>query len=640
MCGITGAIWTDPALAVDAGQLARMTAALAHRGPDGAGAYRGDYRVRPPYEALPGIALGHRRLAIIDLATGQQPMANEDESIWIVFNGEIYNFEYLRRRLEGSGHKFRTDSDTESIIHLYEDEGPECFAHLNGMFAVAIWDANRRRLVLGRDRLGKKPLVYRSEPRRMLFASELKSLLAVPGLPRDIDPAAIDEYLTYQYVPHPNMIFRGFRKLPPGHYAVWQDGELTVQPYWRPDWSYQREILEPDAAAELRALLESAVQIRLQSEVPLGAFLSGGIDSSLVVALMQKLSPTPVKTFTIGFPVKEYDESPYAERVAAHLRTDHQTLQVTPDAVGILPKLAWHYDEPFADSSAIPTWHLSQLTRQHVTVALSGDGGDELFAGYPRYRAVALAAMFDRLPPLKALAAMKAWQWLPSSGRQKSKLRQFKRFSAALLLPAERRYLDWISIFNESRRAELYTDDFLASLTTDPAAFLRTAWKRSQGRDAISSASLADLTTYLPCDLMTKVDIASMTHGLECRAPLLDYRVVEFAASLPSRLKYRRGRGKWLLRRAFGDLLPAEVWKRPKMGFGVPLDQWFRGELRDLTRDALLSPSARTRAYLRSDAVQKLLDEHDQRYFDHSARLWALVMLEMWLRQWAGTPVG
>jgi len=634
MCGITGAIWTDPKLAIDAALLKRMTDVLRHRGPDDEGQYQHEFQLRPPYEAMPGVALGFRRLSIIDLATGHQPMTNEDGTVQIVFNGEIYNYDYLRRRLEGSGHKFHTDSDTETIVHLYEDEGPNCFAHLNGMFAVALWDARRRRLVLGRDRLGKKPLVYRHESGRLLFASELKSLLTVPGLQRDIDPSAIDEYLTYQYIPHPNTIFRGFRKLPPGHWAVWQDGQLEVKPYWMPDFGHERRIAPGDAIAELRRLVEDAVRIRLRSDVPLGAFLSGGVDSSIVVALMQKLAAEPIKTFTIGFPVKEYDESAFAERVANHLQTHHTTLEVKPDAVAILPKLAWHYDEPFADSSAIPTWYLSELTRKHVTVALSGDGGDELFAGYSRYYAVALAGMFDRLPPFKSLAAARAWQLVPSSGRQKSLLRKAKRFSEVLTLAPERRYLDWVSIFNEPRRAEIYNDDFLGQLTSDPASFLRSAWRRSQGRDAVSAASLTDLVTYLPCDLMTKVDIASMAHSLECRAPLLDYRVVEFAASLPSRLKYRRGKGKWILREAFGHLLPREVFTRPKMGFSVPLDHWFRGELRELTRDTLLSDSARCRQFFRPEAVAKLVSEHEQRYFDHSARLWALVMLETWLREW------
>jgi asparagine synthase (glutamine-hydrolysing) len=635
MCGITGAIWTDPARAIDPPLLQRMTDCLRHRGPDGEGKYYSEYRFRPPYESMPGVALGHRRLSIIDLATGAQPMSNEDGSVWITFNGEIYNYLDLRRRLEGSGHKFRTDSDTETIVHLYEDEGPECFSHLNGMFAIAIWDARRRRLVLGRDRLGKKPLVYRHEAGRLLFASELKSLLEVPGLPREIDPAAVDEYLTYQYIPYPKTIFRGFRKLPPGCFAVYQDDQLQVRPYWRPDFSQERRLTKRTAIEELRELLDSAVQLRMRSDVPLGAFLSGGVDSSIVVALMQQHSIEPVKTFTIGFPVPEYDESKYAEAVARHLKTDHRVLEVKPDALEVLPKLAYHYDEPFADSSAIPTWYVSQLTRQHVTVALSGDGGDELFAGYPRYRAALLASRIDRIPVVRSIVTSRIWQWLPSSGRQKSLLRRIKRFSEASGLPPERRYLDWISVFQERLRGDLYRDEFLAQLTTDPATFVRSTWKRCQGRDIVTCASLTDLTTYLPCALMTKVDIASMAHGLECRAPLLDYRVVEFAAALPVGYKYRRGRGKWLLREAFGHLLPREVFTRRKMGFGVPLDYWFRGELKSLTADLLLAPTARCHEFLRPESIQALWDAHQQRHYDHSARLWALVMLELWLREWS-----
>ncbi len=635
MCGITGAVWNDPLLGLEEPQLAAMTRALRHRGPDDEGTYLTEYRLRPPYEAQPGVALGFRRLSIIDLASGRQPMSNEDESVWMVFNGEIYNYRDLRRRLEGAGHKFKTESDTECIIHLYEDEGAECFTHLNGMFAVAIWDARKSRLVLGRDRLGKKPLVYRHEPGRVLFASELKSLLTLPGLPREVDPAAVDEYLTYQYVPHPNCILKGYRKLPPGHYAQWQDDKLVVKPYWLPDFAHEVSISERDAAERLRELLESAVTMRMRSDVPLGAFLSGGVDSSLIVALMQKNSAEPVKTFSIGFPVKEYDETKYARQVAEHLKTEHHELQVTPDAVAILPKLAWHYDEPFADSSAIPTWYVSQMTREHVTVSLSGDGGDELFAGYPRYRAVALAGMFDYLGPVRSLLAARFWQSLPASSRQKSRLRQFKRFSEALSLSPARRYLDWISIFNESRRAAMYSDEFLAELPdSDPFAFLNSAWKKMKGRETVTTASLTDLVTYLPCDLMTKVDIASMAHSLECRAPFLDYRVVEFAASLPRELKYHRGKGKRLLRAAFGDLLPREIWTRKKMGFGVPLDHWFRNELKPLTHDLLLSAGTKSRRFFREDAVKSLVDQHEKRQFDHSARLWALVMLEMWQREW------
>ncbi|MBM4001891.1 MAG: asparagine synthase (glutamine-hydrolyzing) [Planctomycetes bacterium] len=638
MCGITGAAWANPAQGLNEADLGRMTDVLRHRGPDDVGQYRSELRLHSASGSVPGVALGFRRLSIIDLSTGHQPMSNEDSSVWVVFNGEIYNFAALRKRLEGAGHVFRTRSDTETIVHLYEDEGPDCFRHLNGMFAVAIWDAARRRLVLGRDRSGEKPLVYFPEPGRIVFASELKSLLEAPGIPREVDPNAIDEYLTYQYVPHPNTIFRGIRKLPPGHYAIWSGGDepCQVHPYWSPDLSVEAAISESDAIEQLRALLESAVTMRMQSEVPLGAFLSGGVDSSLVTALMQKNSTDRIKTFSIGFNVKAYDETPFARRVSDHLGTEHQEFQVTPDALEVLPKLAWHYDEPFGDSSAVPTWYLSQLTRQKVTVALTGDGGDELFAGYPRYKAAIWGARLDRMPWLRAMLAARAWQVLPGAGRQKSLARKFRRFSEALGYAPQRRYLEWIAIFNECRRAAIYTNEFVGKLgDSDPATFVADAWKRVGKRDALTAVSLADLVTYLPCDLMAKVDIASMAHGLESRQPFLDHRLIEFSIGLPSRFKMRGGRGKYLLRRAFRDLLPPEIWSRKKMGFGVPLDRWFRKELRPMAHDLLLDQTARQRGYVRPEAIEALLREHDSCAFDHSYRLWALLMLELWHRRWA-----
>ena len=636
MCGITGAIWIDPDRAIDAALLDRMTDSLAHRGPDDRGTLRSEFRRRPPYESQPGVALGHRRLSIIDVAGGRQPISNEDETVWVVFNGEIYNFPALRQRLEGSGHKFRTNTDTETLVHLWEDEGVDGFRHLIGMFALAIWDSRQRKLILARDRLGQKPLFYRHEPTRLIFGSELKSILAVPDVPREIDRGSLDEYLTYQYVPHPNTIFTGIRKLPPAHCAVFQDGKLDVQAYWSPDLSHERRAL-PSDIEEVRNALTESVRLRMRSDVPLGAFLSGGIDSSLIVALMQQQSEVPIKTFSMGFPQPEYVETSYASGRAANLKTDHHEFQITPDAVDVLPKLMWHFDEPFADSSAIPTWYLAQQTREHVTVALTGDGGDELFAGYPRYRAVQLAERIDRLPnPLRFMLAAKAWQSLPSSSHQKSRLRRMKRFSEALSMSPARRYLEWISIFNEQRRVELYTDDVLAALPdSDPAGFLEGAWKRSGTRDAIACAANADLVTYLPCDLLTKVDIASMAHGLECRSPFLDHRLVELAITMPTSAKYRRGRGKRILREAFGDLLPASIWKRPKMGFGVPLDHWFRNGLREMTRDVLLDQRTTDRGIFQRKAVERLITEHEERRFDHQARLWSLLVLELWLREWA-----
>lgn len=634
MCGITGAIWTDQNCAVGPDVLNSMTDALRHRGPDDHGTFESDWRHESPQGVMPGVALGFRRLAVIDLVTGRQPLANEDGTMWLVFNGEIYNYRDLRRRLEGNGHTLRSQGDSETIIHLYEDEGLDCFQHLNGMFSIAIWDSTRRRLVLARDRLGQKPLCYHHQPGRLAFASELKSLREIPGIQFSIDPNAVDEYLTYQYVPHPNTIYREFQKLPPGHMAVYEDDHVTVRPYWEPDWNVQTPVNYNEAVERTRELLDDAVKIRLRSDVPLGAFLSGGIDSSLLVALMVKHLDQPVKTFSIGFSIDEYDETKYARQVAEHLGTEHHEFKVEPDATEILPQLAWHYDEPFADSSALPTWYVSQHTREHVTVALSGDGGDELFAGYPRYKAMAAATWIDRLG-LRPLAASPLWQKLPGSMQRRGLSRRIKRFAAAMGMEPLRRYLDWVTIFNEQRRSELYTDDFVRQLNdSDPYHFLQRIAQHSQKRDPVTSVGLVDLQSYLPCDLMTKVDIASMAHSLECRQPFLDFRLVEWAASLPIHWKLRRGVGKRILRDAFGDLLPANIWTRRKMGFGVPIDHWFRHDLYDMARDLLLSDSARQLGFFRPSVVETMLEDHRAGRADYAYRLWALLMFELWRQRW------
>ncbi len=643
MCGITGGLWSTPEKAIDASTLARMTDVLAHRGPDGRGEFRSELAIHAAGGARPGVALGHRRLAILDLPGGRQPMANEDESVWVVFNGEIYNFQTLRRQLESAGHRFRTQSDTEVLVHLYEQCGAAMLDDLVGMFSFALWDANKQCLLLARDRLGQKPLVYRHEPGRLLFASQLKSLLAVPGLPRELDPQSLDDYLTYQYVPHPRCIFRGYAKLQPGCYALWQADRLEVHRYWQPDFHRIAERPFAQSAAELRVLLTESVRLRLQSDVPLGAFLSGGLDSTIIVGLMRELGASPLRTFSIGFPIREYDETGYARLAADRFQTEHEEFRVEPSAVDILPELVWHYDEPFADSSAVPTWYVSQLTRSHVTVALSGDGGDELFAGYPRYRAVWLGEWLDRLPrPLRAALTARVWQRLPASVRQKSLRRRFKRFAEALGRSPAERYLEWIAIFGEARRADLYTEAFAASLPgPHPIAFLQAGLDQAAGRDMITATSLADLATYLPCDLMTKVDTASMAHGLECRQPFLDHRVVELAAGMPLAHKFRWGVGKRILLHAFADLLPDPIRRRRKMGFGVPLDYWFRNELRDMARDVLLDARTCSRGYFRPETVRRLLDDHQQGRFDHASRLWSLLVLELWHRRWVdGSPAG
>ncbi|MFO1065851.1 MAG: asparagine synthase (glutamine-hydrolyzing) [Pirellulales bacterium] len=633
MCGITGAMWFDESSAVSSLTLDGMTDSIAHRGPDDRGIYRSEL-IRDPGGLVPGIGLGFRRLAIIDLAGGHQPMSNEDESIWMVFNGEIYNYRELRHRLEGSGHKFRTDSDTETIVHLYEDEGLGCFELLNGMFAIAIWDSRRREMILARDRLGKKPLYYQLADDQLLFGSELKTMAASPSFRKELSPGAIDEFLTFQYIPHPATIYKHSRKLPPGHLAVIKDAKLRIQKYWNVDLSHEIEISEREAAAKVDELLTDAVRLRLRSDVPLGAFLSGGIDSSLITMLSQSQLDSPLHTFSIGFSVADFDETAYARQVAAWVKTDHHEFKVTPDAVSILDQLTWHYDEPFGDSSAIPTWHLSEMTRKHVTVALSGDGGDELFAGYERYKALQLSRQLEKVLPLGSMLGGKFVQSLPHSNRQRSFIRRLQRFGAALNEPVVRRYMNWLQIFPERMRADLYTDDFVASLPeSDPFEFIEGAWRESRQRDLIQ-ASLTDLTTYLPCDLMTKVDIASMAHGLECRQPFLDYRLVEFAASLPAKWKMRWGKGKRLLRTAFDRRLPRQIWERKKMGFGVPLGVWFRNELKELTQTRLLGDDARCSSYFRRETLARLIDEHVSGRINHSYRLWNLLMLESWLRRW------
>ncbi len=649
MCGIAGAAWLADGEPLSAATLERMISAIVHRGPDDAGTYFSNQSVGRIGNPCHNAALGFRRLSIIDLAGGHQPLANEDDSVWIVFNGEIYNYRELRADLETRGHRFRTNTDTECIVHLYEDLGAECVRRLRGMFAFAIWDDRRQRLMLARDRVGKKPLFYRCERGRLTFASELKSLLLVPGAPRRLNRRAIDSYLCYQYVPYPDCILEGYHKLSPAHVAVFENGHLDVRRYWQPPFEpeisngkSQISDFELGGATwsadrwrrELRSTLTEAVRLRMRSDVPLGAFLSGGIDSTIITGLMQELSDRPVHTFSIGFPVKEFDERSFAREAARHLHTDHHELVVEPNALEILPKLIWHYDEPFADSSAIPTMYLSEMTRRQVTVALSGDGGDELFAGYTRYQAVQLAARFDRLPtPIKRVITAKLWQRLPSGAGPRSLLRRGKRFLAALGEPPEKRYLRWVGIFEESQRRELYRPEFVAELGDfDAGDFLLQAYAACPSRDFITRTTCADVLTYLPCDILTKVDIASMASSLECRSPFLDQEVIELAARMPIELKLRGRQGKQILLDTFADLLPPSIQRRGKMGFGVPLPNWFRGELQPFLRDILFDSRTLSRGFFEPSAVQRLFDEHVQAKTDHAHRLWALLCLELWQR--------
>jgi len=641
MCGITGGIWRTPELQIERDTLDRMVDVLAHRGPDDRGTF---------IEGIDsgGVALGHRRLAIVDLSPlGRQPMFSRDGAIALVFNGEIYNYEELRKPFLDAGYPFQSNTDAEVLLPLYEKHGLDFVHFLNGMFAIALWNSRQRRLILVRDRFGKKPLVYRHEKDRLVFASELKSLLQIPGVRKEIDPAALDQYLTYQYVPHPRTIYKGFSKLPPGHLAVFEaDGSFRVQSYWNFDFNAEETGRSfADWSEELRSLLSDAVQLRLRSDVPLGVFLSGGIDSTIITGLVQKFSSRQVRTFSIGFPQKEYDETSYARAAAKKFGTIHEEFLVTPNVREILPKLVYHHDEPFSDSSAIPMWCLAEMTKKHVTVALAGDAGDELFAGYERYLAVGLGNRADLLPlVLRQFLAGPVMRLIPSPIHQKSKLRRFKRFLEALGMTPLERYLQWIAIFNRSRKAQLYSDEFQRTIAAqtdyDMLDFLEQAASRSTNRDAITSITLTDLLTYLPGDLMCKADTASMAHALECRAPFLDYRVVEHAIRMPISMKIHGNRGKWILRETFKDLFPPELLQRGKMGFGVPLDHWFRGELAEYVREILLDPVTLGRGYFNPDTIRRLVSEHQASQFDHAGRLWSLLFLELWLRQQEELPGG
>ncbi len=628
MCGITGAVWTAHQQAVSTETLEKMTDVLRHRGPDDRGIYREDY------DDGSGVALGHRRLSIIDLAGGHQPLCNEDETVWITFNGEIYNYRELRDDLQAAGHHFRTNSDTETIVHLYEQYGDSCVDYLRGMFAFAIWDGRRRRLLMARDRLGQKPLVYQQTAERLVFASEIKSFLQIPDVPRTVDPCALDAFLTFGYVPHPHTMFQGIRKLPPAHLAVFEHGRLTIRRYWTPDPTRETNRSVEDLREQIQHELDEAVRLRLRSDVPLGAFLSGGVDSTVIVGLMQRHLQQPAKTYTIGFPVEGYDETRFARMAADHLGTEHHEFQVQPSAINILPLLSWHFDEPFADSSAIPTYYVSQVTREHVKVALTGDGGDELFAGYPRYQTVQQMSRFDRLPNfVRRLAINPLWNLLPVPAQNTSLASKLRFRLDILRQPPERRYYNWVAVFYEMQCRAIYSDEFARQLVaSDPTDFVAEPYMASSGRAPGTQAMHADLATYLPCDLLAKVDVTSMAHGLECRSPMLDHHVVELAMAIPFRLLLNGQGAKPLLTSAVPEIVPREIRQREKMGFRIPLDHWFRHDLDRLAREVILGPQSLARGYFRPDALRQMFDEHASGRWNHGNRIWALLCLEQWHR--------
>ena len=637
MCGIAGIVDFEGSQGVKTSELERMAKVLAHRGPDDQGSYL------DPDRSICGLA--HRRLSIIDIDRGHQPLCNEDESIWITYNGECYNFQELRTNLIAAGHRFKTNSDTEVIIHLYEEYGAKCVDHIRGMFALAIWDRKKRELFLARDRMGQKPLYYAIHNGRFIFASECKAILQIEGFPRNPDRQAILEYLLLQYVPYPRSGFGQIRQLPPAHILTVNTTNFrdpTPTPYWFLQNKPNFEGNIHQAGEQLREVLAESVQLRMISDVPLGAFLSGGLDSTIIVGLMSRLSGRPIQTCSIGFEEEMYNELGFARQAAERFGCDHYERTVRPDCAETIEKLSYHYDEPFADSSALPSYHLSHVARSKVTVALSGDGGDECFGGYDRYRAMYLAEKIRRSRLLGFLARRRFWHRL-AAAEHHGRLHRLKRLLSAVGLPASQRYLKWLAVFDPDLISEIIVPSFPpASSQTRLAVPPRGLWHtldscftETEGfagttERLMAQAMWADGLHYLPGDINAKVDRASMSIGLEVRSPFQDHKVVELAYSLPTAWRHNGKLSKVILHQTYADMLGGEIARRGKMGFGVPVGHWFRQELRDLFCDTVLSARARQRGYFRREVLDRLFRENEQKQVDHGHRLWSLLMLELW----------
>lgn len=623
MCGIAGFIsQTNERIDERAARLDAMCRVISYRGPDEQGT------------AIEGrAALGMRRLSIIDLATGQQPIYNSDRSKLIVFNGEIYNYRELKKDLESRGYKFTTNSDTETIIHAYEEYGEDCVLHLRGMFAFAIWDIAEQSLFLARDRVGKKPLFYTlTSNGELVFGSEIKVLLEHVGVTREIDHGALDAYLTFGYVPEELCIFKGVKKLEPGHRLIFKNGEIRTEKYW--DFDFAGELLttsEDEIAVDLLDRLRDAVGVRLMSEVPLGAFLSGGVDSSAVVGLMSEIMHQPVKTFSIGFNEDSYDELKYARLAAEHFKTDHHEFILTPDLVDIVDDLVWHFDEPFADSSALPTYMVSKLAREHVTVVLSGDGGDELFGGYTRYLTDQSRSGLESLPRIVRQKMLRPLsEALPHGALGKNYL-----FNISL--DAAGRYIDSISHFNGQRKRGLYSNKQRTKMNGSferGEKLFREIAVSSASEDAFANLLYLDSKTYLPSDILTKVDRMSMTSSLETRSPLLDHKLIEYVTRIPSSMKLKGREAKYIFKKAIRDLVPSEILHREKQGFGVPINEWINLQLEERITSDLSSRRFTDRGYFEPKYVNVLLDEHRRGRRDHSHALWTLWMLEFWHRRY------
>ncbi|HEX8087359.1 MAG TPA: asparagine synthase (glutamine-hydrolyzing) [Blastocatellia bacterium] len=622
MCGIAGMVEAEDSASRAARRdlIGRMCHAIEHRGPDDEG-----------FHVDVGVALGMRRLSIIDLFTGHQPISNEDGSIWVVFNGEIYNFRHLREGLIARGHDLRTNTDTEVIVHLYEEEGEACVGQLRGMFAFAIWDSRDRKLFIARDRVGIKPLHYWHAGGRLIFGSEIKSILQHPAVSREVNPKAISDFLSFNYVPDPSTAFRGIHKLPPGHTLTFKDSRLSVRSYW--DFNYaERAAGEPlrDESyyvERIRELITESVKLRLISDVPLGAFLSGGIDSSAIVATMARLMDRPVKTFSIGFSESSFDELHYARLAARHLGTDHHEFVVTPDVCNLVEEIIWHHDEPFADVSSIPTYIVSKMAREHVKVVLSGDGGDELFAGYERYRVDRDRGAFERVPEfIRRNVLLRASRLLPRGVYGKNFLRH-------IALAADARYIDSVSYFNNTGKDDLLSRDFRRALGAyDSDEAFKRLYNAPSSRERTDHLLYLDSKTYLPGDILTKVDRMSMAHSIEARVPLLDHKLIEFVQTIPASLKLRGRVTKHIFKRAVSGIIPDEIIDRPKQGFDVPIKKWLNGELRALLVDTLADCRTRQRGYFNQSAVDRIVDEHRRGRRDNSRHLWGLLTFELWQR--------
>jgi asparagine synthase (glutamine-hydrolysing) len=619
MCGISGILEFDQARVVARETVHRMNESLRHRGPDDEGIFVG-----------PGIGLGHRRLSIIDVAGGHQPLSNEDGTIWVLLNGEIYNYADLRQELITKGHRFTTRSDTEAIVHLYEECGEECFAKLRGMFAIVIWDSNQRRLLLARDRVGKKPLYYYADRNRIIFGSELKAILAADSIPRAVDPLAVSDYFSLSYIPAPRTIYKSVRKLQPAHYLVVNAAGLREAPYWRLSFSNVQNHTEAEWCELIREQLCEATRVRLMSEVPLGAFLSGGVDSSSIVAMMSRLMDRPVTTCSIGFSAQEYDESKFARQIASQFKSDHHEDVVEVEALDVIDKLAWHYDEPFADSSAVPTYYVSKIARRQVTVALGGDGGDENFAGYRRY-------IFDRMEnqmrsfvpaSIRRTVFGPLGRWYPGLAWAPRPLRAKATLQSLSRSPLEG-YFNSVSVFRPDEKSHLFTPDFQRQLADyDSLDVLRKHYDEADTTDPLSRIQYVDIKTYLPDDILTKVDRASMAVSLELRAPILDHKFMELVASIPSDLKLHGRTGKYIFKKAMEPLLPQDILYRSKQGFAIPLNRWFRQELKELGYELVVASNKD--GILDGNYLSKIWKQHQAGTFDRSAYLWTVLMFRKW----------